>query len=101
LYIEPDDFDYNDFIHNNYTQHLMNFSADILISDEDSKLINKRENIPIDELISYHKNKEVFLTIKLELSSSFPEGRYIMQYFVNDEISHQSFEIIKNVVILR
>jgi hypothetical protein len=101
LYIEPADFGYKDFIHNNYTQYLMNFTADILISDENYKLISKRENIHIDELISFHKNKEVFLTIKLELPSSFPEGRYIMQYFINDEISNKSFEIIKNVVILR
>jgi hypothetical protein len=101
LYIEPANFGYKDFIHKNYTQHLMNFSADILISDENYKLISKRENIHIDELISFHKNKEVFLTIKLELPSSFPEGRYIMQYFINDEISHKNFEINKNVVILK
>ena len=101
LYIEPADFGYKDFIYKNYTQHLMNFSADILISDESYKLISKRENIHIDELISFHKNKEVFLTIKLELPSSFPEGRYIMQYFINDELSHKSFEINKNVIILR
>jgi hypothetical protein len=101
LYIEPADFGYKDFIHNNYTQYLMNFTADILISDENYKLISKRENIHIDELISFHKNKEVFLTIKLELPSSFPEGRYIIQYFINDKISNKSFEIIKNVVISR
>ena len=101
MYVEPADFGYKDFIYKNYTQHLMNFSADILISDENYKLISKRENIPIDELISFHKNKEVFLTIKLDLPSSIPEGRYIMQYFINDEISKKSFEIIKNVVISR
>ena len=40
LYIEPADFGYKNFIYKNYTQNLMNFSADILISDENYKLIS-------------------------------------------------------------
>ena len=101
LYIEPANFGYKEFIYKNYTQYLMNFSADILISDANYKSISKTENIHIDELISFHKNKEVFLTIKLEFPSSFPEGKYFIQYFINDGISGKSFEIIKNVVISR
>ena len=99
LYIEPIDFVYKDIIYKNYTRNLMNFSTDILISDANSSLISKTENIHIGELISFHKNKEVFLTIKLKFPSSFPEGKYFIQYFINDEISGKSFEIIKNVVI--
>ena len=101
LYIEPANFGYKEFIYKNYTKYLMNFSADILISDANYKSISKTENIHIDELISFHKNKEVFLTIKLEFPLSFPEGKYFIQYFINDNISGKSFEIIKNVVISR
>jgi hypothetical protein len=101
LYIEPANFGYKEFINKNYIQYLMNFSADILISDANYKLISKIENIHIDELRSFHKNKEVFLTIKLEFPSAFPEGKYYIQYFINDDISGKSFEIIKYVVISR
>ena len=56
--------------------------------------------IPINELISHYKNKEVIIPFTLSQSSPFPLGDYIIKYNISDSNSGNSFDVlVKNIVI--
>jgi hypothetical protein len=102
LYSEPVGFSYKPIISNGTngeTQYLMNFTADLVITDTEGNVLGGFQDLPISEIISHHQNKEVNLVVTLSQSSPFPEGNYKVLYTVHDESSGNTFEISKDVVI--
>ena len=102
LYSEPVGFSYKPIISNGTngeTQYLMNFTADLVITDTEGNVLGGFQDLPISEIISHHQNTEVNLVITLSQSSPFPEGNYKVLYTVHDEPSGNTFEISKDVVI--
>lgn len=84
---------------NGETQYLMNFTADLVITDTEGTVLGGFQDLPISEIISHHQNKEVNLVVTLSQSSPFPEGNYKVLYTVHDEPSDNTFEITKDVTI--
>ena len=102
LYSEPVGFSYKPIISNltnGESQFLMNFTADLLITDTEGNVLGGFQDLPISEIISHHQNKEVNLVITLSQSSPFPEGNYRVLYTVHDEPSGNTFEITKDVTV--
>ncbi len=101
LYSEPVGFSYKPVSNrtNGETQYLMNFTADLVITDTQGNVLGGFQDLPISEIISHHQNKEVNLVITLSQSSPFPEGNYKVLYTVHDEPSGNTFEITKDVTV--
>jgi hypothetical protein len=102
LYSEPVGFSYKPVVSNQTngeTQYLMNFTADLVITDTEGNVLGGFQDLPISEIISHHQNKEVNLVITLSQSSPFPQGNYKVLYTVHDEPSGNTFEITKDVTI--
>ena len=77
----------------------MNFSADVLISNKEGKVMASGENIPLKEIISRYENTELYLILAINQKVPFPPGEYIIQYFITDQNSGKNFEIVKNIKI--
>ena len=101
LYVEPVGFSYKPIVSNGETQYLMNFTADLVITDTEGNVLGGFEDLPISEIISHHQNKELNLIITLSQSQPFPEGNYKVLYTIQDEPSGNTFEITKNIAIAR
>jgi hypothetical protein len=102
LYSEPVGFSYKPIMSNltnGVTQYLMNFTADVVLTDTEGNVLGGFQDLPISEIISRHQNKEVNLVITLSQSSPFPEGDYQLLYTVRDEPSGNTFEIAKDITI--
>ena len=103
LYSEPVGFSYKPVMSNltnGGTQYLMNFTADVVITDTEGSILGGFQDLPISEIISHHQNEEVNLVITLSQSSPFPEGNYQLLYTIRDEPSGNTFEIVKDITIL-
>ena len=101
LYVEPAGFSYKPIVSNGETQYLMNFTADLVITDTEGNVLGGFEDLPISEIISHHQNKELNLIITLSQSQPFPGGNYKVLYTVHDESSGNTFEITKDITIAR
>lgn len=102
LYSEPVGFSYKpieSITPNGETQYVMNFAADLVITDTEGNVLGGFQDLPISEIISHRQNKEVNLVVTLSQSSPFPEGPYKLLYTVRDEPSGNTFEITKDITI--
>jgi hypothetical protein len=95
LYVEPAGFSYKPF----GSQFLMNFTADVVISDKAGQIRGGVQNLPVSLLLSHHQNKELDLTIGLTQNHPFPLGDYVLRYTIHDVSSGSSFDILKNIRI--
>jgi hypothetical protein len=95
LYVEPVGYAYKPV----QSLNLMNFTADLLVSDKTGRVLTGFQDLPISTILSHHKNKELILTIGLTQTSPFPVGDYILKYIIHDTVSGNSFSIIKNIKI--
>jgi len=95
LYIEPAGYSYKPV----GSLFLMNFTADVLISNRAGHVLTGLQNLPISTLISHHKNKELLLTVSLTQTSPFPIGEYVLKYTIHDTTSGNSFDIARNITI--
>lgn len=95
LYIEPADFSYKPV----GSLFLMNFTADVTISDKAGHILGGFQNLPISTILSHHQNKELILTVSLTQTNPFPPGDYVLKYSIHDVPSGSSFDILKNIVI--
>jgi hypothetical protein len=95
LYIEPASYSYKPV----GSLFLMNFTADVLVSDKAGHVLTGLQNLPISTLISHYKNKELILTVSLIQTNPFPVGDYVLKYTVHDVPSGNSFDILKNIRI--
>ena len=101
LYVEPAGMTYSPSTTTDGTEQLYNskMTAEITISDSQGTVLAEIPNIPAGNIMSHHQNKEVFLLLSLDQESPFPTGDYLIKYVVRDDISGDSFEIVKDVVI--
>jgi hypothetical protein len=95
LYIEPVSYSYKPI----GSLFLMNFTADVLVSDKAGHVLTGFQNLPISTLISHYKNKELILTVSLTQTNPFPTGDYVLKYTIHDVPSGNSFDIVKNIRI--
>ena len=95
LYVEPAGFSYKPL----GSLFLMNFTADIVISDKAGQIHGGVQNLPVSLLLSHHQNKELDLTIDLTQNHPFPTGDYVLKYTIHDVPSGKSFDILKNISI--
>jgi hypothetical protein len=95
LYIEPAGYSYKPM----GSLFLMNFTADILVSDKAGNVLTGLQNLPISTLISHYKNKELLLTVSLTQTNPFPTGDYVLKYTIHDVPSGNSFDIVKSIRI--
>jgi hypothetical protein len=104
LYIEPVGFSYQPIesaaTTNNKTLYLMNFTADVVISNKSGQILAGFQNLPISQIVSHYKNKELNLVVSLSQSNPFPPGDYILKYIIHDKPSGNSFDITKNIKIV-
>jgi hypothetical protein len=102
LYVEPVGFSSKPVASNassNETLYLMNFTADVVVTDTEGNVLGGAQDLPISEIVSHHQNKEVNLVIKLSQSQPFPDGDYKLEYTVHDVPSGKTLEIAKDVTI--
>ncbi|MGB7632229.1 MAG: hypothetical protein WBL68_00765 [Nitrososphaeraceae archaeon] len=102
LYVEPVGFSHEPVgatSQDNGTLYLMNFTADVVISDPEGKVLAGFEDLPISQIVSHHQNKEINLIITLSQSNPFPQGDYKLLYTIHDEPSGNTFELTKDVKI--
>jgi len=95
LYIEPVGYSYKP----TGSLFLMNFTADVVVSDKDGHVMGGLQNLPLSSLISHHKNKELDIHVSLTQSNPFPPGDYVLKYTIHDVPSGNSFDIVKNIRI--
>jgi hypothetical protein len=102
LYIEPIGFSYNTLrTEKGETLYELKFTADFTLYDETGKrIISGQKDIPISQIISHHKNKELFLIFTLDPpKQGFPSGNYLVKYTIHDVPSGNSFDITKKISI--
>ncbi len=102
LYVEPVGFSHEPVgptLPDNQTLYLMNFTADIVISDTEGNVLGGFQDLPIQQIVSHHQNKEINLVITLSQSQPFPPGDYRLLYTIHDEPSGNTFELAKDVKI--
>lgn len=100
LYLEPIGFSYKPIKDSTgNTLFLINFGIDVLISNNNGDLLERIENIATKEIVSYHKNKEVYLIIEFK-PQNLKSGKYYFQYFISDKNSGKNFEVVKDIIIL-
>jgi hypothetical protein len=100
LYIEPKGYEYGTlFDESGDKLYTIDFAVDFAISDESGNILTSQQGITLDEIVSHHKNKELFIPFTITQSSPFPDGNYIITYVIHDKNSGASFNIVKNITI--
>lgn len=99
LYVEPEGMTYSPITVGKERLYNSKLSADITISDNAGNVLSQVPGVPLGDITSHHQNQELFLVISVDQHSPFPAGEYIINYAVKDDISGDSFEIIKNIAI--
>ncbi len=100
LYIEPVGYEYKNITGDNGEGlYSINFSADFILTNSDGTIIGGQEDVPVTEILSHYKNKEVIIPFTISQSSPLPTGNYGIDYIISDENSGKSFEINKNITI--
>ena len=112
LYVEPVGFgheqvmdeggDSNGNNNNNNTTmlYLMNITADYEIAAANGTEIQLIEDVQAGNITSHRPNTEMFLTLTITPDvQPLPIGSYVITYSVNDEVSDESFQLEKDVII--
>jgi hypothetical protein len=103
LYVEPVGFDHRQVLDeegNNTTLYLINMTADYEIVSANGTELQLLEDVPVGSITSHRPNTELFLTLTLTQDvQSFPTGNYIITYSVTDEVSGESFQLEKEIIV--
>jgi hypothetical protein len=100
LYLEPVAFGHQQIQDDNgNTLYIMNFTADIILSDVNGNELRTFEGIPVGSIVSYRQNTDMHLILTVTQSQPFPVGDYIVTYVVHDQVTGQSFQIDKRITI--
>jgi hypothetical protein len=100
LYLEPVAFGHQPIQDDNgNTLYLMNFTADIILSDVNGNELQSFEDIPVGSIVSHRQNTEMHLILTVTQSQPFPVGDYVVRYVVHDQVTGQSFQIDKGITI--
>jgi hypothetical protein len=112
LYVEPVGFGHEQVIdeggdsngndnNNNTTMlYLMNITADYEIAAANGTEIQLIEDVQAGNITSHRPNTEMFLTLTITPDvQPLPIGSYVITYSVNDEVSGESFQLEKDIII--
>ena len=100
LYIEHFGFVYKNLKNSQDNPlYLISFSASFILFDENGKNLTSIINVPIPNIMSHYKNKEVYIPFIITQSTPFPPGQYQIKYSINDRNSGNTFDIVKNIMI--
>jgi hypothetical protein len=108
LYVEPVGFGHEQVIdegdvnsNNSDTMlYLMNMTADYEIAAANGTELQLIEDVQVGNITSHRPNTETILTLTITQDvQSLPIGNYIITYSVNDEISGESFQLEKDIII--
>ena len=109
LYIEPVGFGHEQVIeegdvnnnNSNTMLYLMNMTADYGIAAANGTELQLIEDVEVLRNISSHRpNTEMFLTLTITPDvQPLPIGSYLITYSVNDEVSGESFQLKKDIII--
>ena len=108
LYVEPVGFGHEHVIdeggvnsNNSDTMlYLMNMTADYEIAAANGTELQLIEDVQVGNITSHRPNTETILTLTITQDvQSLPIGNYIITYSVNDEISGESFQLEKDIII--
>jgi hypothetical protein len=108
LYVEPVGFGHEQVIdegdvnsNNSDTMlYLMNMTADYEIAAANGTELQLIEDVQVGNITSHRPNTETILTLTITQDvQPLPIGNYIITYSVNDEISGESFQLEKDIII--
>ena len=110
LYVEPVGFGHEQVIdeggdsngtNNNTTMlYLMNMTADYEIAAANGTEFQLIEDVQVGNITSHRPNTEMFLTLTLAQEvQPLPIGSYVITYSVTDEVSGESFQLEKDIII--
>jgi hypothetical protein len=105
LYVEPVGFDHRQILDeegnsNNDTLYLINITADYEIASANGTEFQLLEDVPVINITSHRPNTEMSLTLTLTQDyPSIPTGNYIITYSVTDEVSGESFQLEKEIIV--
>jgi hypothetical protein len=99
LYVEPVAFGHKQILRQDgMTLYLINLTADVVI-DTNGNEVASIKGISLGSIISHRQNTELHALLTLTQETPFPVGNYIVTYIVHDQISGESFQIIKRITI--
>ena len=112
LYVEPVGFGHQqvideggDSIGNNSNSnttmlYLMNMTADYEIAAANGTELQLIEDVQVGNITSHRPNTEMFLTLTITPDvQPLPIGSYVITYSVNDEVSGESFQLEKDIIV--
>ena len=108
LYVEPVGFSHEqvmdeDHVNSNdsdTTLYLMNMTADYEIAAANGTELQLLEDVQVGNITSHRPNTEMILTLTITPDvQPLPIGNYTITYSVNDEISGESFQLEKDIII--
>jgi hypothetical protein len=108
LYVEPVGFGHEQVIDegdvnsnsSNTMFYLMNMTADYEIAAANGTELQLIEDVQVGNITSHRPNTEMILTLTITPDvQPLPIGNYIITYSVNDEISGESFQLEKDIII--
>jgi hypothetical protein len=104
LYVEPVGFAHRQIIDEeggeNNTLYLMNMTADYEITAANGTELQLIEDVQVGSITSHRPNTEMFLTLTITPEDQpLPIGHYVITYSVTDEVSGESFELEKEIIV--
>lgn len=108
LYVEPVGFGHEQVIDegdvnsndSNTMLYSMNMTADYGISTANGTELQLIEDEQVGNITSHRPNTEMFLTLTITSDvQPLPIGSYVITYSVNDEVSGESFQLEKDIII--
>jgi hypothetical protein len=100
LYVEPKGFSHVPVIdEQGNTLYQINLTARVAIEDESGNLLATIEDLPPFELVSHHKNTELFMTVTVTQQEPFPVGAYRLIYEIGDGQTGETTLITKQIRI--
>jgi hypothetical protein len=78
----------------------MNMTADYEIAAANGTELQLIEDVQAGNITSHRPNTEMFLTLTITPDvQPLPIGSYVITYSVNDEVSGESFQLEKDIII--
>jgi uncharacterized membrane protein len=104
LYVEPVGFAHRQIIDeeggNNNTLYFMNMTADYEIAAANGTELQLIEDVQAGSITSHRPNTEMPLTLTITPEvQPLPIGDYIITYSVTDEVSGESFDLEKEIIV--
>jgi hypothetical protein len=102
LYVEPVGFTHSPSSNESKNAlYTIDISADIIISAPNGTQLASIIDMPVVKVTSHQKNTELSLLLTLSQIKPFPVGDYDIKYVVKDKPSGRTFNIIKEITIMR